>query len=70
MQKNRNRKVVQKRKVYSNRLKEIILYGSYARGDTTEDSDIVLIVFEGKVIPGEEIDRMIDIITEMSYIVC
>ncbi len=53
--------------LYENRLKSIILYGSWARGDATEDSDIdVLIVLEGKVIPGKEIDRMIDIITEIN----
>jgi len=54
-------------KLYSNRLKSIILYGSWARGDATEESDIdVLIVLEGKVIPGKEIDRMIDVITEIN----
>jgi len=54
-------------KLYGDRLKEIILYGSYARGDATEDSDIdLLIVLEGKVTPGKEIDRMIDIITEIN----
>lgn len=53
--------------LYQKRLKSIILYGSWARGDATEDSDIdVLIVLEGKVIPGKEIDRMIDIITEIN----
>jgi len=50
-----------------NRLKHIILYGSYARGCATEDSDIDLfIVLEGKAKPGEEIDRMIEIITEIN----
>ncbi len=54
-------------KLYGMRLKGIILYGSWARGDATEDSDIdVLIVLGRKVIPGEEIDRMIDIITEIN----
>ena len=53
--------------LYESRLKSIILYGSWARGDATEDSDIdLLIVLEGKVIPGKEIDRMIDIITEIN----
>ena len=53
--------------LYENRLKSIILYGSWARGDATEDSDIdLLIVLEGKVIPGKEIDKMIDIITEIN----
>jgi predicted nucleotidyltransferase len=53
--------------LYGKRLKSIILYGSWARGDATEDSDIdLLIVLEGKVIPGKEIDRMIDVITEIN----
>ena len=54
-------------KLYGKKLKNIILYGSWARGDATEESDIdILIVLEGKVIPGREIDRMIDIITDMN----
>ena len=53
--------------LYQKRLKSIILYGSWARGDATEYSDIdLLIVLEGKVIPGKEIDKMIDIITEIN----
>ena len=55
------------RKLYGKRLKQIILYGSYARGNATEDSDIdLLIVLKGKVKPGKEIDRMIDIVTEIN----
>jgi len=54
-------------KIYGKRLKSIILYGSWTRGDATDESDIdVLVVLEGRVIPGEEIDRMIDIITGMN----
>ncbi len=54
-------------KLYGKRLKSIILYGSWARGDATEDSDIdVVIVLEREVIPGKEIDRMIDIITDIN----
>lgn len=54
-------------KLYGDRLKDIVLYGSWARGDATEDSDIdVLVLLRGKVIPGEEIDRMIDIITDIN----
>ncbi|MHC4645586.1 MAG: nucleotidyltransferase family protein [Planctomycetota bacterium] len=42
-------------KLYGKRLKRIILYGSYARGQATQDSDIDLaIVFEGDVVAGKE----------------
>jgi len=54
-------------KLYGKRLKDVILYGSWARGRATEESDIdFVIVLDGKVIPGKEIDRMIDLITEMN----
>lgn len=54
------------KKLYGKRLKNIILYGSWARGDAKEHSDIDLVVIlEGVVRPGKEIDRMIDIITDL-----
>ena len=53
--------------LYGSRLKTILLYGSWARGNAGEDSDIdVVVVLKGDIIPGREIDRMIDIITEMN----
>jgi predicted nucleotidyltransferase len=53
--------------LYGERLKNVVLYGSWARGDATEESDIdLLIVLAGEVIPGLEIDRMIDIITDIN----
>jgi predicted nucleotidyltransferase len=53
--------------LYGSRLKTILLYGSWARGNAGEDSDIdVVVVLRGDIIPGREIDRMIDIITEMN----
>lgn len=53
--------------IYGDKLKQVILYGSHARGDFTEGSDIdLLILLEGKVVPGKEIDRMIDIITDIN----
>ncbi len=54
-------------KLYHQRLKQVILYGSWARGEATTESDIdLLIVLDGEVQPGQEIDRMIDIITEIN----
>lgn len=54
-------------KLYGKRLKNIILYGSWARGQATEDSDIDLaIVLDGEVDPCREIDAMIDLITDIN----
>jgi predicted nucleotidyltransferase len=49
-------------KLYGNQLKEIILYGSYARREENEDSDIDLaIVIKGEIRPFKELDRMSEI---------
>ena len=54
-------------RLYAERLKNIILYGSWARGQGTQDSDIdLVVVLDGKVAQGHEIDRMIDIITDIN----
>ena len=54
--------------LYGARLKKIVLYGSYARGQANDEhSDIDLaVVLAGTVKPCEEIDRMIDIITDIN----
>jgi len=53
--------------LYGKQLRSIVLYGSWARQEETTHSDIdVAIVLEGDVVPGKEIDRMIDIITEIN----
>jgi len=53
--------------LYGRRLKNVLLYGSWARGEATEDSDIdLLVVLSGNVAPAREIDRMIDAITEIN----
>jgi len=53
--------------LYGARLKDLILYGSFARGTETEASDIDLaVVLRGEVNPADEIDRMIDIVTDLN----
>ena len=55
------------KKIYEDRLVNVILFGSWARGTATEDSDIdLIVVLKGKVSPGREIDRMIDCITDIN----
>lgn len=57
---------VELRELCGERLKALVLYGSWARGDATEDSDIdLVIVLEGDVSPGKEIERMIDAVTDV-----
>jgi len=44
--------------MYGHRMVRLVLYGSRARGDAEEGSDIdVLVVLRGEVRPGEEISR-------------
>jgi predicted nucleotidyltransferase len=55
------------RRLYGKRLKKIILFGSWARGDAREDSDIDLaVVLAGEVRSGKEIDRMIGIVSRVN----
>jgi predicted nucleotidyltransferase len=53
--------------LYGDRLAGVVLYGSQARGDAGEDSDIdVLIVLKGEVRPGGEIRRTSRLIAALS----
>ena len=53
--------------LYGNQLKELVLFGSWARNEATDDSDIDLaVVLEGDIKAGHEIDTMIDVITDMN----
>lgn len=46
-------------KLYGDRLKDIILYGSFARGEAHPESDIdIVVVLRGPVDPMREIERM------------
>lgn len=54
-------------KLYGKNLENIILYGSWARNEATEDSDIdTIVILKGDITPGKEIDRMIDMITDIN----
>ena len=53
--------------LYGSQLVDVLLYGSYARGNETSQSDIdILVVLRGKIKAGEEIDRIINIINELN----
>ncbi|HUT34397.1 MAG TPA: nucleotidyltransferase domain-containing protein [Planctomycetota bacterium] len=53
--------------IYGERLKGVYLYGSYARGEATEDSDIdVAVVLAGPVSRAEEDKRTDDLIGDLS----
>jgi len=52
---------------YGDRMVKLVLFGSHARDDVDEGSDIdILLVLRGTISPGEEISRTIDIVTELS----
>jgi len=52
---------------YGNRLNQLILFGSQARGDAHPDSDIdVLVVLNGLVNIGEEIENTSPIVANLS----
>ena len=53
--------------LYGARLSQLILFGSQARGDATEDSDVdVLVVLEGEVQHSDELERISFITSELS----
>ena len=57
--------MVKLRRIYGNHLKQIILYGSYARGDYQDDSDIDLMVLVD--LPEGEMDCYSDELSEMGF---
>ncbi|MGB3494987.1 MAG: nucleotidyltransferase domain-containing protein [Elainellaceae cyanobacterium] len=54
------------RQLYGKRLAQLILFGSYARGEATPESDIdVLVVLNGAVHPSEEIKCTSEFIAQL-----
>ena len=52
--------------IYGKRLKGVYLYGSYARGDFTDDSDIDLLIdIAGRVDSTREMDRLNGIVSDI-----
>ena len=55
--------------IYGERLNELILYGSYARGDATEESDIDLILLlEDMSSPVSEIEKFSGEIHQLDFL--
>ena len=52
-------------KIYGEHLKSVILYGSYARGDFTADSDIDIMILVD--LPNEEIDLYLDSLSALGF---
>lgn len=52
-------------KIYGSHLKSVILYGSYARGDYTEDSDIDIMILVD--LPDEKLDDYVDSLSELGF---
>lgn len=53
--------------LYGDRFRDLLLYGSFARGDAREGSDIdLLLLLDGPVNLGREITRTVDISAPLS----
>jgi predicted nucleotidyltransferase len=53
--------------LYGERLARVVLFGSQARGEATDNSDIdVMVVLKGDVSPSLEIARTIDDVADIS----
>lgn len=52
-------------KIYGTHLKSVILYGSYARGDYTEDSDVDIMILVD--LTEDEMDAYADQLSEVGF---
>lgn len=53
--------------LYGDRLAKVLLFGSQARGEATDNSDIdIMVILKGDVIPSQEIARTIDDVAGIS----
>lgn len=52
-------------KIYGTHLKRVILYGSYARGDYTEDSDVDIMILVD--LPEDDLDAYADSLSEVGF---
>ena len=53
--------------LYGDRFRDLLLYGSFARGDQTEGSDIdLLLLLDGPVVTSREISRVTEISAPIS----
>jgi len=53
------------RKIYGSHLKQVILYGSYARGDFREDSDVDIMLLVD--LPEERLREFSDDLSELGF---
>ena len=53
------------KKIYGSHLKRIILYGSYARGDFREDSDVDIMLMVD--LPDERLDDFSDALSQLGF---
>lgn len=55
------------RKLYGRRYRGLVLYGSHARGEADEDSDVdLLLLLDGAVEVGKEIRRSSELVSSLS----
>ena len=53
--------------LYGERFVRLVLYGSQARNEATEDSDIdVMVILRGNISPGDEIFKVGGVVTELN----